>query len=65
MAEAAASAQKEPTGRFTRDAVDDESFLAELYTLIGDGAHSAAPRTSDPQAQDPGGAQRGAASKRP
>lgn len=45
MAEAAASAQKEPTGRFTRDAVDDESFLAELYTLIGDGSHSAAPRT--------------------
>ena len=37
MAEAAEMARKESTGRFSRDAVDDETFLAELYTLIGDG----------------------------
>ena len=30
------NAKKEPTGRFERDAVDDETLLAELYALIGD-----------------------------
>ena len=37
VAKAVVDAQKEPTGRFSRDAVDDETLLAELYALIGDG----------------------------
>ena len=36
VAEAVETAKKEPTGRFNRDAIDDETLLAELYTLIGD-----------------------------
>lgn len=36
MAKAVEDAKKEPTGRFARDAVDDETLLDELYTLIGD-----------------------------
>lgn len=47
MAEAAETARKESTGRFNRDAVDDETFLAELYTLIGDGEK---PKTEKPAA---------------
>lgn len=38
VAEAMETAQKEPTGRFARDAIDDETLLAELYALIGDPA---------------------------
>lgn len=52
MAKAVEQAQKEPTGRFARDAVDDETLLAELYTLIGDGNQprpvTPAPRTAEP-----------------
>ena len=36
VAEAIENAAKEPTGRFSRDVVDDETLLAELYALIGD-----------------------------
>ena len=36
VAQAMVNAKKEPTGRFDRDAVDDETLLAELYALIGD-----------------------------
>lgn len=36
VAEVVETAKKEPTGRFNRDAIDDETLLAELYTLIGD-----------------------------
>lgn len=36
VAEAVETAKKEPTGRFSRDAVDDETLLAELYALIGE-----------------------------
>ena len=36
VAQAMVNAKKEPTGRFERDAVDDETLLAELYALIGD-----------------------------
>lgn len=36
VAEAVETVKKEPTGRFNRDAIDDETLLAELYTLIGD-----------------------------
>ena len=45
MAEAVKTAQKEPTGRFSREAVDDETFLAELYTLIGDGSRGKTAKT--------------------
>lgn len=38
MAQAVEEAKKEPTGRFSRDAVDDETLLAELHALIGDPA---------------------------
>lgn len=52
MAEAVQQARKEPTGRYSREAVDDETLLAELYTLIGDGARNApvkpAPRSEAP-----------------
>ena len=37
VAQAMVNVKKEPTGRFDRDAVDDETLLAELYALIGDG----------------------------
>lgn len=36
MAQAVVNAKKEPTGRFDRDAIDDDTLLAELYALIGD-----------------------------
>ncbi len=36
VAEAVESAKKDPTGRFARDAVDDETLLSELYALIGE-----------------------------
>lgn len=36
VAQAMVNAKKEPTGRFDRDAIDDETLLAELYALIGD-----------------------------
>ena len=36
VAQAVVNAKKEPTGRYDRDAVDDETLLAELYALIGD-----------------------------
>ncbi len=45
MAEAAETARKESTGRFSRDAVDDDTFLAELYTLIGDGEKTKTEKT--------------------
>ena len=35
VAEAVETAKREPTGRFNRDAIDDETLLSELYTLIG------------------------------
>lgn len=35
VAKAMETAQKEPTGRFNRDAIDDETLLSELYALIG------------------------------
>ncbi|MBR7011211.1 MAG: hypothetical protein IKI02_09950 [Oscillospiraceae bacterium] len=35
VAKAVVDVNKEPTGRFDRDAVDDETLLAELYALIG------------------------------
>ena len=35
VAKAMETAQKEPTGRFSRDAIDDETLLSELYALIG------------------------------
>ncbi len=38
MAEAVVNAKKESTGRFSRDAVDDDTLLQELYALIGDGS---------------------------
>ena len=43
MAQAVETAKKEPTGRFDRDAVDDETLLAELYALIGDKRESPKP----------------------
>ncbi len=50
MAHAVQEAKKEPTGRFSRDAVDDETLLAELHALIGDTEPSkpAQSRTSSP-----------------
>jgi hypothetical protein len=48
------SAKKEPTGRFARDAVDDETLLAELYALIGDGGKTKpkpAQVESDPESK--------------
>ena len=36
VAQAVVNAKKEPTGRFDRNAMDDETLLAELYALIGD-----------------------------
>lgn len=36
MAQAVEEVKKEPTGRFSRDAFDDEKLLAELHALIGD-----------------------------
>ncbi len=36
MAKAVEEAKKEPTNRFSRDAFDDETLLAELHALIGD-----------------------------
>ncbi len=36
VAAAVETAAKEPTGRYARDAVDDEQLLAELYALIGE-----------------------------
>lgn len=36
VAQAMVNAKKEPTGRFDRDAMDDDTLLAELYALIGD-----------------------------
>ena len=50
MAQAVETAKKEPTGRFDRDAVDDETLLAELYALIGDKRESPKP---DPAPQEP------------
>ena len=50
MAQAVETAKKEPTGRFDRDAVDDETLLAELYALIGDKRESPKP---DPVPQEP------------
>ncbi len=44
VAQAVVNAKKEPTGRFERDAVDDETLLAELYALIGD----AKPKAAEP-----------------
>lgn len=38
VAKAVVSAKKEATGRFNRDAIDDETLLAELYALIGPGS---------------------------
>ena len=38
VAEAMKSAQQEPTSRYSGQTVDDESFLAEIYALIGEGA---------------------------
>ena len=43
MAEAVVNAKKESTGRFSRDAVDDDTLLQELYALIGDGSQ---PKTA-------------------
>ena len=45
MAQAVENAKKEPTGRFARDAVDDETLLAELYALIGDSGKQSIPQT--------------------
>ena len=44
VAEAAESLKKEPTGRFTRDAVDEGEFLSEICSLIGDGTRDYQPR---------------------
>ena len=52
MAEAAETARKESTGRFSRDAVDDETFLAELYTLIGDGEKPKPEKQTNPVAAE-------------
>lgn len=50
VAKAVESAQKEPTGRFNRDAIDDETLLSELYALIGgpSKAQSPAPEAVKP-----------------
>ncbi|MBR6118814.1 MAG: hypothetical protein IKQ04_00665 [Oscillospiraceae bacterium] len=50
VAKAVESAQKEPTGRFSRDAIDDETLLSELYALIGgpSKAESPAPEAVKP-----------------
>ena len=47
VAKAVEQAKKEPTGRFNRDAVDDETLLAELYALIGDGSKPKAARNPE------------------
>ncbi len=47
MAQAVVNAKKEPTGRFSRDAIDDDTLLAELYALIGDPTPKKAPVTAE------------------
>ncbi|MBQ5360524.1 MAG: hypothetical protein IIU47_05730 [Lachnospiraceae bacterium] len=48
MAQAVVNAKKEPTGRFSRDAIDDDTLLAELYALIGDPTPKKAPVSPEP-----------------
>ena len=48
MAQAVVNAKKEPTGRFSRDAIDDDTLLAELYALIGDTTPKKAPVSPEP-----------------
>ena len=48
MAQAVVNAKKEPTGRFSRDAIDDDTLLAELYALIGDTTPKKAPVAPEP-----------------
>lgn len=50
MAKAMETAQKEPTGRFSRDAIDDETLLSELYALIGGPSK---PKAPEPEAEKP------------
>lgn len=44
VAKAVVDVNKEPTGRFDRDAVDDETLLAELYALIGHSGTAPKPK---------------------
>ena len=53
MAQAVETAKKEPTGRFDRDAVDDETLLAELYALIGDKRESPKPVPAPQEPEKP------------
>ena len=56
VAQAVESAAKEPTGRYARDAVDDETLLAELHALIGDASKpqpEPAPFTKPAQRRSP------------
>ena len=52
MAQAVVNAKKEPTGRFSRDAIDDDTLLAELYALIGDTTPKKAPVSPEPPAPE-------------
>lgn len=51
VAKAAETAKKESTGRFSRDAVDDETFLAEIYSLIGEGKPKKVAKPEQPAAE--------------
>ena len=50
VAKAMETAQQEPTGRFSRDAIDDETLLSELYALIGGPSK---PKAPEPEAEKP------------
>ncbi|MBO4420144.1 MAG: hypothetical protein J5789_10030 [Oscillospiraceae bacterium] len=53
MAKAVEKAKKESTGRFSRNAVDDDNLLAELHALIGD-TEKPKPRSASPFAPPSG-----------